>query len=101
MGDFNRAVQMNEDVIKKIPELDMPYINLGNYYIQRGDTATAVKNWETAVAERPTYEGAMQLNYLYKMHGDQRKADFLPEDGPADNRATEKEDEPLTRENQD
>jgi tetratricopeptide (TPR) repeat protein len=76
MGDFNRAVQMNEEVIQKFPELDMPYINLGNYYIQRGDTAAAVKNWEIAVSKRPTYEGAMQLNYLYKMHGDQQKADF-------------------------
>jgi tetratricopeptide (TPR) repeat protein len=76
MGDFNRAVQMNEEVILKYPELDMPYINLGNYYIQRGDTAAAVKNWETAISKRPTYEGAMQLNYLYKIHGDQQKADF-------------------------
>jgi protein O-mannosyl-transferase len=76
MGDFNRAVQMNEDIIQKYPELDMPYINLGNYYIQRGDTATAVRNWEIAVSKRPTYEGAMQLNYLYKVHGDQQKADY-------------------------
>ena len=76
MGDFNRAVKMNEDVIKQFPQLDMPYINLGNYYIQRGDTAAAVKNWETAVSKRPTYEGAMQLNYMYKIHGDQQKADF-------------------------
>lgn len=76
MGDFNRALEMNEEVMKKFPDLDMPYINLGNYYIQRGDTASAVKNWEIAVSKRPTYEGAMQLNYLYKIHGDMQKADF-------------------------
>ena len=71
MGRFR-----NEEVMKKFPELDMPYINLGNYYIQRGDTASAVKNWEIAVSKRPTYEGAMQLNYLYKIHGDMQKADY-------------------------
>ncbi len=76
MGDFNRAVQMNEEVISQYPNLDMPYINLGNYYLQRGDTAYAVKNFETAMTKRPTYEGAMQLNYLYKIHGDQQKADY-------------------------
>lgn len=76
MGDFNRALKMNEEMIQKYPGLDMPYINIGNYYIQRGDTAAAVKNWETALVKRPTYEGAMQLNYLYKIHGDQQKADY-------------------------
>lgn len=79
MGDFERAVSMNEDMIRKYPDLDMPYINIGNYYIQKGDTAAAVKNWETAVTKRPTYEMAMQLNYLYKIHGDQQKAGYYYE----------------------
>lgn len=76
MGDFNKAVAMNEEVMQKYPGLDMPYINIGNYYIQKGDTAMAVKNWEIAISKRPTYEGAMQLHYLYKMHGDQQKAGY-------------------------
>lgn len=79
MGDFERAVSMNEDMIRKYPDLDMPYINIGNYYIQKGDTAAAVKNWEVALTKRPTYEMAMQLNYLYKIHGDQQKAAYYYE----------------------
>lgn len=76
MGDFNRALRMNEEIIAKYPQLDMPYLNIGTYYFQRGDTANAVKNWEIAVSKRPTYEGAMQLNYMYKLHGNKEKADY-------------------------
>jgi protein O-mannosyl-transferase len=76
MGNFDKAMSINEEMIRKYPRLDIPYINIGNYYLQRGDTAKAVANWQTAVEKRPTYEGFMQLNRMYKIHGDQQKADY-------------------------
>ena len=76
MGDAARAVKMNEEVMQTIPQLDMPYINIGNYAIQKGDTARAVGYYEQALQRRPTYEGYMQLSYLYKIHGDMDRAAF-------------------------
>jgi tetratricopeptide (TPR) repeat protein len=76
MGDVAKAVKMNEDVMATNPQLDMPYINLGNYAIQKGDTARAVGYYEQALQRRPTYEGFMQLSYLYKIHGDMERAAF-------------------------
>lgn len=73
-GDFERAVKMNEDIIKVKPDFDMPYINIGNYYMLRADTAQAVKYWEQAAERNPSAELCYQLAYLYKVHGDMKKA---------------------------
>ncbi|MCK9219769.1 MAG: tetratricopeptide repeat protein [Bacteroidales bacterium] len=76
MGDFNRAVKMNEDVMKAYPKLEMPYINIGNYYMLKTDTVTAVSYWEKAAAIHPSYELCVQLNSLYVLRGDREKADY-------------------------
>ena len=55
MGDFDRAVKMNEEMMKANPGLEMPYINIGNYYMGKTDTATAVSYWEKAAAINPSY----------------------------------------------
>ncbi len=76
MGDFNRALKMNEDVMKVYPQLEMPYINIGNYYILKADTAMAVNYWEQAAAKNPSAELCYQLAFMYKVHGDQKKAAY-------------------------
>ena len=76
MGDFDRAVKMNEDMAKKYPHLEMPYVNIGNYYMLRKDTLAAVSNWEKAVAIRPSFELCVQLNSLYLIKRDKQKADY-------------------------
>jgi tetratricopeptide (TPR) repeat protein len=76
MGDFDRAVKMNEDVMKAYPGLEMPYVNIGNYYMLRKDTATAVNYWEKAAAMNPSFELCVQLNTLYLIKGDNVKADY-------------------------
>ena len=65
MGDFDRAVAANEELARKFPKLEMPYVNIGNYHMLRLDTATAVYYWEKAAAIRPTFELCVQLNSLY------------------------------------
>ena len=76
MGDFKRAVAMNEEMMKRYPNLEMPYVNIGNYYMLKTDTATAVSYWEKAAAINPSYELCVQLNTLYLLKQDQVKADY-------------------------
>jgi tetratricopeptide (TPR) repeat protein len=76
MGDFDRAVRMNEEVMKAYPNLEMPYVNIGNYYMLKKDTATAVSYWEKSAAINPSFEICVQLNTLYLKKGDNQKADY-------------------------
>ncbi len=76
-GDFEKAVKMNQDVIRDHPELDLPYLNIGNYYIMRGDTGTAVSYWVQAAQKNPTYEVCMRLSSLYRAKGDAERANYF------------------------
>jgi tetratricopeptide (TPR) repeat protein len=76
MGDFGRAVKINEDMMKAYPQLEMPYVNIGNYYMLKTDTVTAVRYWEKAATINPSYELCVQLNSLYVIKGDREKADY-------------------------
>ena len=76
LGQFDRAVKMNEDVMKSYPRLEMPYVNIGNYYMLRKDTVTAVSYWEKAASINPSFELCVQLNALYLLKGDKEKADY-------------------------
>ncbi len=76
MGEFDRAVKMNVEMMKAYPRLEMPYVNIGNYYMLRKDTATAVNYWEKAAAINPSFELCVQLNALYLIKGDDAKAAY-------------------------
>jgi Flp pilus assembly protein TadD len=75
-GNFTKALQLNEEMMKKYPELDAPYINIGNYYMLNHDTAGAVNYWEQAAKKNPTYEICMKLYHLYRMRGDIAKTNY-------------------------
>jgi tetratricopeptide (TPR) repeat protein len=79
IGNFDKAVQMNEEAIKLDPQSDLPYRNIGNYFIVRGDTADAVRYWEQAAQKNPAYDICMQLNSLYRMRGNMDKANYYYE----------------------
>jgi protein O-mannosyl-transferase len=79
LGNFEKAVQMNEDAMKVDPQSDLPYRSIGNYLIVRGDTADAVKYWEQAAGINPAYDICMQLNSLYRIRGDMDKANYYYE----------------------
>ena len=68
--------RMNEEMMRKYPTLEMPYVNIGNYHMLRRDTVNAVAYWEKAAAIRPTFELCVQLNSLYLIKGDKAKADY-------------------------
>jgi len=76
MGNVSKAIHMNELIMKKYPEFDMPYVNIGNYYMLKQDTAGAVGYWEKAAERNPTAEICMQLSVLFKMHGNMEKSQY-------------------------
>jgi len=76
MGHINRAIDMNNEVLKSNPNLDMPFINIGNYLLLTGDTAMAILNYEEAIKRRLTFEGCIHLSNLYKDLGDMQKSDY-------------------------
>jgi protein O-mannosyl-transferase len=86
LGDINKALEMNQEALNVAPESDLPYRNIGNFYISRGDTADAVKYWEMAVQKNPAYDVCMQLNSLYRIRGDMEKANYYYELGMQANR---------------
>ncbi len=74
MGYINRAIEMNTEVLKSNPNLDVPFINIGNYLLQAGDTAMAIRNYEEAINRRLTFEGCIHLSNLHKSQGDMQKS---------------------------
>jgi tetratricopeptide (TPR) repeat protein len=70
-GKLDSAIKLNLKMTIVNPATDRPYINIGNYYCKRCDTATAVKYWEKAILIVPDN---FKLNsFLYKYF--QRKGD--------------------------
>ncbi|MBL6950733.1 MAG: hypothetical protein ISR57_08840, partial [Bacteroidales bacterium] len=76
MGYIDRAIDMNNEVLKSNPNLDVPFINIGNYLLLSGDTAMAIRNYEEAIKRRLTFEGCIHLSNLYKDLGDMQKSDY-------------------------
>jgi tetratricopeptide (TPR) repeat protein len=75
-GDMGKAIHMNEDIIKKYPELDIPYFNIGYYFILHGDTTEAIKYFENAAQRNPSYESCTNLSLIYKARGDIQRSEY-------------------------
>lgn len=52
-GDLEKAIEINMRIVKIDAASDRPYINIGNYYGEKKDTATAVSYWEKAIEVAP------------------------------------------------
>ena len=76
MGKYQEALQENEKIMKIEPDADIPYINMGNYYISFGDTTSAMKYFETAVVKGTRPEVGKLLSKLYTIRGDKQKAAY-------------------------
>ena len=74
MGDIQKAIDMNLAVLKSSPNMDVPFINIGNYILQTGDTTVAIEYYEEAINRRVTFEGCVHLSNLYKSQGDTLKS---------------------------
>ena len=75
-GEIGKAMRMNEDVMKSYPGLDVPYFNIGYYFIMQGDTTTAIRYWEQAARRNLSYEVCANLSIVYRARGDMEKAKY-------------------------
>jgi hypothetical protein len=75
-GKYQLAVKENEKIMQMEPDADIPYINMGNYYISFGDTNTAIKYFEKAIVKGTRPEVGKLLSKFYTIRGDKQKAAY-------------------------
>ena len=70
------AIAINKRIIHINPATNVPYVNLANYSLHRGDTATAVSYMEKAIELYPQNEQAcIRLSNYFNAKHDFQKAD--------------------------
>lgn len=73
-GNLREAINLNKKIMLINPATDLPYINIGNFYMQLQDTTQAIHYWELAVRKVPQYRLAKTLSAHFQAHGDKQKA---------------------------
>ncbi len=61
----DKAIGLNQEIIRLNPALALPYVNLGNYQASMGDTVRAIPYWEKAVSIQPEYRLCMMISWYY------------------------------------
>lgn len=75
-GRFDDAIAINKKAMHVFPESDLPYVSIGNLYLQQKDTVKAVEWWEQAVKIYPGNTNlAGGLAQYFSQHGNPQKAD--------------------------
>jgi tetratricopeptide (TPR) repeat protein len=68
-GNFDTAMILNKKIMQIKPETDIPYVNIGKYYLDKKDTVTAMKYLETAIEKMPVnFKLCMSISNYYKNH---------------------------------
>jgi tetratricopeptide (TPR) repeat protein len=76
-GFMQEAIEWNRKIMKADSTIALPYLNIGNYYLLKSDTLTAVKYWEQAVHKNPpNRELIMGIATYYRQHGNEEKAAY-------------------------
>jgi len=77
MDKLEEAIKINKKIMEVDPSINLPYINIGNYYLVRQDTATAVLWWEKAVKKDPPNRNLLRtLTQYYGKKGDTAKSKY-------------------------
>ena len=76
MGKYQEALKENQKIMKMEPDADIPYINMGNYYISFGDTTAAIKYFEEAIVKGTRPAVGKLLSKFYTIRGDREKANY-------------------------
>jgi protein O-mannosyl-transferase len=76
MGEFKKAIQMNQDIMRMAPKEALPFVNMGNYYIFQKDTVNGIKYYERAVELGAPPDASVFLFKYYQMKGDLAKANY-------------------------
>lgn len=75
-GDFDQAIAINQKAMQMDTSSEIPYINIGNYYLMAHDTATAVEWWQKAVEKQPLEQLSHNLSLHFEQKGDPEKAAY-------------------------
>ncbi|HTB05942.1 MAG TPA: hypothetical protein VK806_03240 [Bacteroidia bacterium] len=76
-GKYNKALELNEDALKKGHISDAIYVNIGNLYIENRDTNTAVPYFEKAIGVfNKNYVLCQFLSRYYARRNDSTKANY-------------------------
>lgn len=75
-GEIDSAILMNQKAMVTDTSSEVPYINIGNYYLLAHDTATAVEWWEKAAHKQPLEQLSKNLSLHFQQIGNTEKADY-------------------------
>jgi tetratricopeptide (TPR) repeat protein len=76
-GRFDEAIAINKKAANIFSKADLPWVTIGNYYLLKGDTAEAVKNWQKALEIYPFNENlSRNLSLYFLAHKDPEKANY-------------------------
>jgi tetratricopeptide (TPR) repeat protein len=76
LGEFRRAIDLNQEIMKIAPNESLPYVNLGNYYIFQKDTLIGIRFYEKAVELGAPPDASMYLSNYYRSKGDAAKSEY-------------------------
>ncbi len=76
LGEFKKAIEMNQEIMKVAPAESLPYVNIGNYYIFQKDTLNGIRFYEKAVEMGAPPEASIFLSKYFITKGDVRKSNY-------------------------
>lgn len=75
--DYALGIRLGKQEVKHFPDKDLPYVDLGNYYMMAGDTINAIENWEIAYDKfKGNKNIAATLYNYFKDKGNTEKAEY-------------------------
>lgn len=75
-GDFNKALALNEEILRIDPNEPLPFLNFGNYYLRVGDTIKGIEFYERAVAMGAPPQVSLFLSRFFQQEGNEDKATY-------------------------
>lgn len=75
-GSVDSAILMNQTAMAIDTASEVPYINIGNYYLMQHDTTTAVVWWEKAAHKQPLEQLSKNLSLHFQQLGNKEKAEY-------------------------
>ena len=75
--DYALGIRLGKQEVKHFPDKDLPYVDLGNYYMMAGDTINAIENWEIAYDKfKGNKNIAATLYNYFKGKGNTEKSEY-------------------------
>ena len=75
--DYALGIRLGKQEVNHFPDKDLPYVDLGNYYMMAGDTINAIENWEIAYDKFKGNKNIAATLYSYfKDKGNTEKAEY-------------------------